>query len=365
MASGLVQRNLYRAFRGEELKAGGRLPIMVSWLPIVTWLLAFHCSGRYPGSADGRAPERRGGNTGAPMNILVTGASGLIGSSLVPFLARHGHQVTRLVRTRPGKGAEEICWDPEGGRLEAALLDGFDAVVHLAAENIGSGRWTERRRRRILESRSAGTRLLASTLADLQRPPEVLVSTSAIGFYGDCGVEILKEDSCPGQGFLADVCHQWEQAAEVVKGRGIRLVTLRIGMVLAAAGGALPRMLRPFRMGVGGRVGPGTQYMSWIALDDLVEVIRFACTQPSLQGAVNAVAPEPVTNLAFTRTLGRVLRRPAVFPLPAFLVRLMFGEMGEELLLYSARVEPARLLAAGFQFRFPRLEAALRHVLSA
>jgi len=301
----------------------------------------------------------------AAMNILVTGASGLIGSSLIPLLARNAHLVTRLVRTQPKTGVGEIFWDPEDGKLDVTLLEGLDAVVHLAGENIGAGRWTEQRKRRILESRLAGTRLLARALADLRRPPEVLVSASAVGFYGDRGAEVLREDSGPGKGFLADVCRRWEQAADAVKGNGIRLVTLRLGIVLSAAGGALPRMLTPFRMGAGGRIGAGTQFMSWIVLDDLLEVIKLACTRPSLKGAVNAVAPEPVTNLAFTRILGRVLRRPAIFPIPASLIRLLFGEMGEALLLYSARAEPERLQAAGFRFRYPQLEAALRHVLSA
>jgi uncharacterized protein (TIGR01777 family) len=301
----------------------------------------------------------------AAMNILVTGASGLVGSSLIPFLARHTHQVIRLVRSRPKTGAQEIFWDPEGGKLDTTLLEGFGAVVHLAGENLAAGRWTERRKQRILESRVAGTRLLARALTDLKRPPEVMVSTSAIGIYGDRGKEILHEESGPGTGFLADVCRQWEQSADAAKGKGIRLVTLRMGMVLSAAGGVLPRMLTPFRMGMGGRVGKGTQFMSWIALDDLLEIILFACTQPSLRGVVNAVAPEPVTNRVFTQTLGRVLRRPAIMPVPAFAIRLIFGEMGEQLLLSSARVEPAGLRAAGFRFRHPQLEAALRSVLSA
>jgi uncharacterized protein (TIGR01777 family) len=301
----------------------------------------------------------------AAMKILVTGASGFVGSSLIPFLTRHTHEVTRLVRSRPQTGAQEIFWDPEGGKLDKTLLEGFDAVVHLAGENLSAGRWTKRRKQRILESRVAGTRLLARALADLKQPPEVMVSTSAIGFYGDRGTEILHEESGPGTGFLADVCRQWEQSADAEKGKGIRLVTLRLGMVLSSAGGVLPRMLTPFRIGVGGRVGDGTQFMSWIVLDDLLEIILFICTQPSLRGAVNAVAPEPVTNLVFTQTLGRVLRRPAVMPVPAFAIRLVFGEMGEQLLLSGARVEPARLHAAGFRFRHPQLEAALRHVLSA
>jgi len=298
------------------------------------------------------------------MNILLTGSSGLIGSSLMPLLSGHGHRVTRLVRTEPKTGAE-VFWDPEGGRLDLASLEGIDAVVHLAGENIGAGRWTERRKQHLLKSRLAGTRLLIRALAGMRRPPDVLVSASAIGFYGDRGAEILHEDSGPGKGFLADVCRQWEQEADAAKGKGIRVVRLRIGMVLSASGGALPRMLTPFRIGAGGRLGAGTQFMSWIALEDLLEVILFACTQRSLDGSVNAVAPNPVTNLAFTQTLGRVLRRPAIIPLPVFLIRLLFGEMGEELLLYSARVEPARLQTAGFRFHYPQLEAALRHVLSA
>jgi uncharacterized protein (TIGR01777 family) len=298
------------------------------------------------------------------MNILVSGASGFVGSYLIPFLARHAHQVTRLVRSRPKTGAQEIFWDPKGGKLDTTLLEGFDAVVHLAGENIAAERWTEQRKQHILESRVAGTRLLARALTDLKRPPEVMVSTSAIGIYGNRSNEILHEESGPGTGFLADVCRQWEQSAEAVKGKGIRLVTLRMGMVLSAAGGALPRMLTPFRMGAGGRVGDGTQFMSWIALEDLLEIILFACTEPSLRGAVNAVAPEPVTNLVFTQTLGRVLRRPSVMPVPAFAIRLIFGEMGQQLLLSSTRVEPARLRAAGFRFRYPLLEPALRHLLS-
>ena len=296
------------------------------------------------------------------MNILVTGTSGLVGSALVPFLASQAHAVTRLVRRAPAPGTREVFWDPVNGVVPASLA-GIDAVVHLASENIGAGRWTSARKRRIVDSRVAGTRLLARTLAGLQQPPKVMVSASAIGYYGDRGDEILSEDSGSGSGFLADVCRQWEQAAGIVADKGNRLVVLRLGMVLSSAGGALRRMLPPFRLGVGGRIGRGTQYMSWIAIDDLLRIILFALTSPSLQGAVNAVAPEPVTNRDFTRTLGRVLRRPTLVWIPGIVIRLMFGEMGRQVLLSSARVVPTRLTATGFQFRYPGLEGALRHVL--
>lgn len=298
------------------------------------------------------------------MNILVTGASGLVGSALVPFLSSHAHRVIRLVRTGPKPGAEEILWDPEAGWLDPVSLDGLDAVVHLAGESIASGRWTLARKGRILDSRANGTRLLARTLAAVKRAPKVLVSTSAVGYYGDRGAEILREESGPGSGFLTEVCRQWEQAAREVTERGIRLVVLRLGMILSSAGGALPRMLPPFRLGAGGPLGSGNQYVSWIALGDLLAIVLFALADPSLQGVVNAVAPNPATNREFARTLGRVLKRPAMIPVPAFAIRLLFGEMGEQVLLASSRVEPTRLIAAGFQFRYPDLETALRHELA-
>lgn len=298
------------------------------------------------------------------MNILVTGSSGLVGSALASFLTGHAHRVTRLVRSLPKPGADEIFWDPDGGKLDAASLDGFDGLVHLAGESIAAGRWTNERKRRILDSRVKSTRLLVSTLTTLERPPAVMISTSAVGYYGDSGAEVLREESTPGTGFLADVCRQWEQAASGVTGCGIRLAVLRIGMVLSTAGGALPRMLTPFRLGVGGRIGTGSQYISWVTLDDLVEMMRFVLENASLDGAINAVTPNPVTNLEFTKTLGRVLSRPTAFPLPSLAVRLMFGEMGKQVLLASARVEPSRLMMAGFQFRHPELESALRHVLA-
>lgn len=295
------------------------------------------------------------------MRVAVTGSSGLVGSALVPFLTAGKHQVTRLVRSKPAASGS-AHWDPAAGRVEAAALEGLDAVVHLAGENV-TGRWTAAKKARIRDSRVQGTRLLAETLACLQQPPKVMVCASAIGYYGNRGDELLREESPPGSGFLADTCREWEAASQAAEQKGIRVVRLRIGLVLSPAGGALARMLPPFKLGLGGRIGAGQQYMSWISLDDLVGVIHHALATESLRGAVNAVAPRPVTNLEFTKTLGRVLGRPTVFPLPAFVARLGFGEMADELLLASACVEPARLESTGYSFRTPELEGALRHLL--
>jgi hypothetical protein len=298
----------------------------------------------------------------ARMKIAITGSTGLIGASLCPFLTTGGHEVVRLVR-KPGRlAADEVRWEPGGGRLEAAALDGVDAVVHLAGESV-AGRWTATKKAAIHDSRVEGTRLLAGALAQSARPPRVLVCASAIGYYGDRGAASLEEDAAPGAGFLADVCREWEAAAEPARAAGIRVVHLRIGVVLSAAGGALATMLTPFRLGLGGVVGSGDQYMSWIALDDVVGALHHALMTEELNGAVNAVAPNPVTNREFTKTLGRVLSRPTILPVPAFAARLTFGEMADEILLASTRVVPARLLAARYDFRFPRLEDALRHLL--
>jgi len=238
-----------------------------------------------------------------------------------------------------------------------------DAVVHLAGENIAAGRWTERQKARIRDSRVKGTRLLCDLLARYSPPPKALVCASAVGYYGDRGDEILKEESASGSDFLSDVCGEWEAATQTAVERGIRVVNLRIGVVLSPLGGALAKMLTPFKLGAGGVIGSGRQYMSWIALDDAVRAFHFALTNQSLHGPVNAVAPNAVTNRDFTRTLGRVLSRPTVFPMPAFAARLAFGEMADALLLASTRVQPARLLAGGFTFRYPDLEGALRHLL--
>jgi uncharacterized protein len=296
------------------------------------------------------------------MNILVTGASGLIGSALVSFLASAGHDVIRLVRSQPRPGEKAARWDPMAGTIETSALEGVEAVVHLAGESLAE-RWTPEKKVRIRESRVKGTRLLCESLAQMTTPPRVLVSASAIGYYGDRAGEILTEESAAGRGFLAEVCRAWEAATEPASQKGIRVVPLRFGVVLSGTGGALGKMLPPFRMGLGGVLGSGQQYMSWIALDDAVGAIHHTMMTGSLQGPVNAMAPNAVTNQEFTKTLGKVIGRPTIVPMPAFAVRLMFGEMADEVLLASARVQPAKLLASGYTFRYPELEAALRHLL--
>jgi uncharacterized protein (TIGR01777 family) len=296
------------------------------------------------------------------VRILVSGSSGLVGSALVPALRAEGHAVVRLVRGELGSG-DFLTWDPTSGTIDQQALEGFDAVIHLAGESIAAKRWTAEQKARIRDSREKGTRLLCESLARTLHPPRTLVSASAVGYYGDRGEEVLREESPPGLGFLAEVCRAWEAATEPALSRGIRVVNLRIGMVLSPTGGALARMLTPFRLGVGGVVGSGKQYMSWIALDDVLGVIRYVLSREELRGPVNAVAPNPVSNREFTKTLGRVLSRPTILPLPAFAARLAFGEMADAVLLASARVEPARLLSSGYRFQFPELEGALRHLL--
>ncbi|HVF51113.1 MAG TPA: TIGR01777 family oxidoreductase [Pyrinomonadaceae bacterium] len=301
------------------------------------------------------------------MKIIVTGATGLVGSALIPALLAGGHQVTRLVRseTRPAArgGITDVQWNPADATIDAGALEGHDAAVHLAGENIAE-RWTEEKKRRLLESREKGTRLLSETLARLEHRPRVLVCASAVGFYGaERGDELLTEASTAGKDFLAEICLKWEAAADAARASGMRVVHLRIGIVLSGEGGALGKMLTPFKMGVGGRIGSGKQWMSWVAIDDVVGIIKHALRDEQMSGAVNTVAPAPVTNSEFTSTLGDVLGRPTIFPVPAFAVRLMFGEMGEALLLSGTRVEPARLRAAGYNFAYTNLADALRHVL--
>ncbi len=260
-------------------------------------------------------------------------------------------------------GEDEVRWDPSSGTLDPQHLEHIDAVVHLAGENISSGRWTGEKKRRIRESRIKGTQLLAQSVSRLFDPPKVFVSVSATGYYGDRGDEKLNEESEAGTGFLPDLCRQWESAIEAAIIRGIRVVIPRLGMVLSPKGGALGLMLPIFRLGMGGRIGTGRQYQSWIAIDDLLGVIHYAIQNDWLHGPINAVSPNPVTNLEFSQALGRVLSRPGRLSLPSFAARMVFGGMADEVLLASARVSPARLVKSGYKFKFPELEGALRHIL--
>lgn len=296
------------------------------------------------------------------MKVLISGASGLIGRSLVPFLTAAGYGVSRLVRSKHEGGESGVYWDPSAGEIDWLKLEGLSVVIHLAGAPI-TGRWSAAKKTAIRESRVNGTRLLCETLASLSSPPRVLISASAGGYYGDRGDEILGEESEADSSFLSLVCQEWEAATAPAVERGIRVINLRMSFVLSAEGGALARMLPAFRMGFGGVIGSGRQYVSWISIDDLLRIILFAIATESLAGPVNAVTPNPVTNLEFTRALGRVLGRPVFFHLPALAVRLIFGEMGNEVLLASVRMQPLQLQKAGYQFCFPDLEGALRHML--
>jgi uncharacterized protein (TIGR01777 family) len=296
-----------------------------------------------------------------PAKILVSGSSGLLGTALLRSLEADGNQITRLVHgTRAGIG--QIAWN-SAQSLAPESVSGFDAVIHLAGESIAS-RWTAPKKKAIRDSRVLGTHHLAEALAKVASRPRVLISASAIGYYGDRGDEILREDSPSGSdGFLPEVCREWEAAAQPAIGAGIRTVHLRTGIVLSAVGGALQKMLPPFRMGLGGKIGSGHQWMSWVDLQDMVGAIRHALANESLRGPVNFVSPNPVTNTEFTRTLASALSRPAIFPMPSFAARLVFGQMGEELLLASQRVEPAKLVASGYVFQKPDLRTALQDIL--
>ncbi len=297
------------------------------------------------------------------MKILIGGSSGLVGTALIKSLEADGHEVFRLVRHAP-TSKTEVEWSPDRYSIALARIEGFEAVVNLAGESIAEGRWTDEKKRRIRESRVKGTKLLGDALANLTVRPRIFICASAIGYYGNRGDEILTEASPPGKDFLADVCVEWEKATALATEKGIRVVNARFGVILDQNGGALKKMLPPFRMGVGGKIGSGEQWMSWIALDDVLGVLNFALTNDSLRGPVNFVAPNPVTNAEFTKTLGKVLSRPTLFPIPAFGVRLMFGEMGEALLLGGQRVAPERLKECSYTFQCPELLAALRHVLA-
>ncbi len=297
------------------------------------------------------------------MTIAIAGSSGLVGTALVETLTQRGDQVRRLVRRATAPDRREIEWDPQGGQVDPDLLENLDALVHLGGVGIAERRWSERQKALIRDSRVDSTRLLSTTLAQLSSPPATFICASAVGYYGDRGDELLTESSPPGVGFLPDVCQQWEQATEPARSAGIRVVNLRIGIVLSSAGGSLSKMVTPFKLGVGGVLGDGGQYLSWITLNDLIRVILFVLDQPSLTGPVNAVAPNAATNRDLTRTLGKVLKRPTIIRSPAFAIRAIFGEMGRCLLLEGCRVHPEKLLAAGFGFEQANLEPALRALL--
>lgn len=295
------------------------------------------------------------------MKVVVTGASGLVGSALVSSLEADGHEVIRLVRREP-KNASERKWDPSG-EPDPALVEGTDAVVHLAAETI-SGWWTQAKKDRILQSRVRGTENIARSIAAATHKPKVFLSASGAGYYGHRKDEVLTESSSNGGGFLAELARQWEATTRYAAEAGVRTVLLRISVVLSMKGGALPQMLPPFKMGLGGKVGNGKQYWPWITLEDVVGVIRFAMENESLSGPVNVCAPQETKNKDFTKALGRVLRKPTFFPLPSVVVTLTLGEMGQEALLTSTRARPAKLQQAGYAFRHPEIEEALRSVLS-
>lgn len=297
------------------------------------------------------------------MKILVTGSSGLIGSNLTLMLESQGHKPYRLVREASAQARRNIFWDPEKDKIDGEQLEEFDAVVHLAGESIANGAWTAEQKKKIRGSRINSTKLLCKTLAGLKKPPAVLISASAIGYYGDRGSEELKEKSPVGMGFLANLCHEWEEATQPASAAGIRVVRLRIGIVLSPEGGALAKMLQPFKMGLGGPLGSGQQYMSWITMEDINGAILHAIRNDSLKGAVNAVSPNPVTNAEFTKVLGKVLGRPAFLPAPGFALKLALGEMAKELLLSSQRVVPDKLLVSGYEFNSTKLEPALRSIL--
>ena len=297
------------------------------------------------------------------MRVLISGATGMVGEALFWSLRKQRNDIVRLVRSVGNVSGADILWDPSTGAADVAQFDGFDAVIHLAGESIASGRWTAKKKARIRDSRIVATKNLSQIISGLQKPPKVFISASAVGYYGNRGEEALDEQSRPGTDFLAEVCKDWEAATKPAADKGIRTVNLRFGIILSPKGGALKTMLIPFKLGMGGIIGDGKQYMSWIALDDAVGVIEKAIADTQLTGPVNAVAPEAITNAVFTKTLGEVLLRPTLFPMPAFAARLALGEMADALLLSSARVAPKKLIAAGYAFALPTLEGALKKLL--
>ncbi len=292
------------------------------------------------------------------MKIAIAGASGLVGSALIPSLTADGATITRLVRSAPKSG--EIEWHPNQDQLNVQPLEGFDVIVNLAGENIAGGRWTDEQKRKIRDSRVSGTHLLSEAIAKMTAKPKAFICASATGIYGDRDDETLDEQSESGSGFLAGVCREWEKACEPAIKAAVRVVNLRLGPILAREGGMLSKLLTPFKMGMGGKVGSGKQFISWVALDDVVNAIKLAINDSSIRGPLNVVSPNPVTNEEFTRTLGHVLNRPTALAMPAFAARIAFGEMADEMLLASQKVIPKKLMSVGFEFKYPALEGAMR-----
>lgn len=298
------------------------------------------------------------------MKVLMSGASGFIGTELVAFLKTCGHKVIRLVRDKSQATEEAFFWDPAHGAIDEAAFEGINAVINLCGENVAGGRWSDARKQRILESRVQATSTLSKAMARLTTPPSVFISASAIGYYGDCGDVVCREDAGQGQGFLAKVCKEWEKAAEPAVKKGIRTVFLRTGIVLSPRGGALAKMLLPFKLGFGGAFGSGEQMMSWISIDDLAAIVLFIMMNPTMSGPVNAVAPNPVTNKEFTEILGQVLSKPTFFNTPAFALRFILGEeMANEFILSSTKAEPFKLTQEGYSFLYPDLKISLKHSL--
>jgi hypothetical protein len=297
------------------------------------------------------------------MKILVTGSSGLIGSALVTELTGAGHYVVRLVRSAPNRDRGDVLWDPVSGKVERSKLEGMDAVVHLAGENIARRRWTKARKTKLVNSRVQATEFLAQTMAGLKSRPKVFISASAVGYYGHRPTQIMKEEMSAGTTFLSEICQEWERATQILVTAGVRVVIARFGVVLSRRGGALAKMWLPFNLGLGGKLGNGRQYMSWISIDDTIRAILHVLEKDSLHGPVNVVAPNPVTNRDFTKALGRALSRPTIFPVPGFMLRILIGEIADAALLASCRADPEKLTASGFKFEYPDLDSALQSVL--
>lgn len=298
------------------------------------------------------------------MKILIAGASGFVGSDLIPFLRTEGHSIKTLVRNKRSLSDDEIGWDPAKGHIHSHELEGFDAIINLAGENISSGRWNEKRKKAILESRINASRTLVNAILPLKNPPHLFINASAIGYYGNRGSQLLTEESTNGTGFLAHVCEEWESAVATIQTKNIRLVYLRFGIILSPKGGVLGKMLIPFKLGLGGVIGKGNQYMSWIALVEVLNIIQYVLKNDGLSGPINVVSPNPVTNDVFTKTLGKVLSRPTIFNIPAKIVSFIFGEMGDELLLASQKVVPEKLIKSGYKYIQPDLENVLKQMLT-